>query len=147
MRLPASHDLIKHGQCQTFASATTGTGTIVDTRGYTYLTVFMAFGTTTGSSATVAAKIQRDSDVALGSPTDMAGWTFGTIASVESADNTMYLLHGPINDTNMERYIRSTITTGGTVTSVPVQITYLLSNGPVVPTSADYTAVVVATGT
>ena len=147
MRLPASHDLAKVAHCSTFTSATTTTGIVIDARGYTYLTLIMGFGTCTGTTPTLLMKCTRDDNSGMSSATDMAGWTTGTIAGVEALDDTTHIIHGPINDTNMERYIRTSITTGATVTSIPVCVIAILSNGPTVPTSANYTTYVTATGT
>lgn len=125
------------GQCQTFASATTGTGVAIDARGYTFATFFIGLGTTTGTSATVDMKVQSDDNSGFSSATDVTSAAITQVTAVESADNTLRVLVVDLKKVS-ERYIRSSITTGGTVTSVPVYVHVVLSNGPIQTLKSDY---------
>lgn len=124
-------------QCQTFASATTGTGVAIDARGWKRATFFLGFGTTTGTSATVDLKIQSDDNSGFSSASDITSGALTQIASVESADNTLYVFEVDLTRVS-ERYIRSHITTAGTVTSVPVYVHCVLSDGPIKMLRSNY---------
>lgn len=148
MRTPASHDLSKVALCTTATTAATATGPAIDTRGFTYLTLIVCFGDVSASAAgTITIKAVRDDNSSFTSATDMAGWTTGALTVANALDNTTRMIHGPINDANMERYMRISAVNSGNETALPMAVVAILSNGPVVPVSGDYSQVVVATGT
>lgn len=124
-------------QCQTFASATSGSGVIIDARGYTFATFFMGFGTMTGADMTVAMKVEMDADSAMASATDITSAAITTVTSGGAADNQLRVLVIDLTRVS-ERYIRSVITTANTVTSCPVYVHCVLSNGPIHTVKADY---------
>lgn len=134
---PALQHKAVASQVQTFTSATTGTGPAIDARGYTFATFFVNLGTTTGTSATVDVKIQSDDNSGFSSATDVTGAAITQVTAAESADNTIRVLVVDLKRVS-ERYIRSHVTTGGTVTSIPISVQCLLSNGPIQPLKSDY---------
>lgn len=117
-------------QVQTFASATTGTGVAIDARGYTFATFFMGFGTMTGADMTVDLKIQSDDNSGFSSASDVTSAAITQVTAAGAEDNTLRVLVVDLTRVS-ERYIRSHITTANTVTSCPVYVHAVLSNGPV----------------
>lgn len=124
-------------QCQTFASATTGAGVTIDARGYQFATFFIGLGTTVGADMTVDVKTQSDADSGMGSPTDITNGAATQITSGGAADNTLRVIVIDLKRVS-ERYIRSFVTTANTVTSCPIYVHCVLSNGPIQTLKADY---------
>lgn len=135
--IPALQHKAIIAQCQTFTSATTGTGQAIDARGFTFATFVIGLGTTTGTSATVDVKTQSDDNSGFSSATDITSGAITQVTSAESADNTTRVLVLDLRRVS-ERYIRTHVTTGGTVTSIPIGIVCFLSNGPVQTLKSDY---------
>lgn len=133
---PALANKIISCQAQTFASATTGTGIAIDTRGYTFATFILGLGTTNTSGSTLAFKIQSDDNSGFSSASDVTSATITTFDPA-SADDTTRVLALDLTRIS-ERYLRSSITTTATTTSLPVAVTCILSNGPVSTLKTDY---------
>ena len=133
---PALQHKIISCQTQTFTSTTTGTGKAIDTRGYTFATFSIGLGTTTASSGTLAMKVQMDDNSGFSSATDVSGAAITTFV-VDDADNTTRILVVDLTKVS-ERYIRSHLTTAVSATSVPVNVTCILSNGSIQTLKSDY---------
>ena len=133
---PALQHKIISCQTQTFTSTTTGTGIAIDTRGYTFATFSIGLGTTTASSGTLAMKVQMDDNSGFSSATDVSGAAITTFV-VDNADNTTRILAVDLTKVS-ERYIRSHLTTAVSATSVPVNVTCILSNGSIQTLKSDY---------
>lgn len=133
---PALQHKIISCQTQTFTSATTGTGIAIDARGYAFATFSLGLGTTTASSGTLAMKVQMDDNSSFTSASDVTGAAMTTFV-VDDADNTTRILVVDLSRVS-ERYIRSHLTTAVSATSVPVNVTCILSNGPVQTLKTDY---------
>lgn len=137
------------GLAITATTAATANGPAIDTRGYSWATLIVGFGDVSASAAgTITIKAVRDDASNFPSATDMSGWTTGALTVANALDNTTRIIHGPINDVNMERYMRISATNSGNETGVPMSVSVILSNGPTQTLSpTEYTAVVTATGT
>lgn len=149
MRLPISHDFGKYGLVTNHTAASTINGTSIDTRGFTYLTAFVMYGDVTATAAeTITIKLQSDDNSGFSSATDITGATTGAVTVANAIDNTIRVIHGPINGTTAERYVRVTSINSGGSTACPVGVCVVLSNGPTVPAATgttDYGAIVAFT--
>lgn len=146
--LPHFEGLVAYGLATNHTAASTISGAAIDTRGYTYATILVQFGDVTATAAeTITVKAQRDDNSGFTSGTDMSGWTTGAVTVANAIDNTVRIIHGPINDVNMERYMRIQSINSGGSTACPLSATVILSNGPTSTASTTYGAVVTATGT
>lgn len=123
-------------QAQTFASATTGTGIAIDARGYTFATFVLGLGTTNTSGSTLAFKVQSDDNSGFSSASDVTSAAITTFDPA-AADDTTRILVVDLKRVS-ERYLRSSITTTATTTSLPVAVMCILSNGPIATLKTDY---------
>lgn len=137
------------GLAITATTAATANGVAIDTRGYSWATLIVFFGDVSASAGgTITIIAQRDDNSGFSSATAMSGWTTGALTVANALDSTTRIIQGPINDVNMERYMRISATNSGNETGVPMSVSVILSNGPTQTLSpTEYTAVVTATGT
>lgn len=120
-----SKALAKTAYNGTISSATTTNGTAIDRTGYTDLLVVLQTGTVAGSSIVATCSIQMDDNSGFTSATSITGAAFAALD--EDDDNVVRV--GAISLLGAEQYIRPTIVTTGTVTSLPLNVLFLLGKG------------------
>ena len=110
---------------RTLASATTTTGTAVDTTGYTDCLVIMDVGTITGSGTTADATI-TEATTGGGSYSAITGAAFAQVATT-GGGATVYVGHIKLGRSGGP-WIKASILTAGAAVSVPVSMVYVLYN-------------------
>lgn len=109
----------------TYASASTFSGTEIDTRDFDggWAVFVVSAGTFTGAGCTAAIKIQETDVTGFGGTVaDVSGAAFANITSAN--DNDVYV--GSVRLQGRQRFIRCHTTTSGTVTTAPLSVTCLL---------------------
>lgn len=110
------------GYLGTISSATTTNGNAIDRRGYGDLLVIVQTGTVAGSGLGAVVSVQMDTVSGFSSATAITGAAFSSLD--EDDDDTIRV--GRVNLRGAEQYIRPSIVTTGTVTSLPITVTFLL---------------------
>ena len=100
----------------------TGNGTGVDTQGYNDAMVVLEVGTVSGTSPTLAVKMQESDDNS--SFTDISGATFTTV----TASNSSQVLRLAELNVSKKRYVRAVATIGGTSPSFDFACEVLLGD-------------------